>query len=209
MSKHTEGDYWGRWDLKSITDETRKAIESVGGKCPDKVVANKIYEVWMQAVDVPGEFPDVVWLSIKRFDRRAIHDWRELQRIKNELCGPEFEAVEIYPAESRKVDTSNQFHLWVLSKGVRLPFGYGSRMVVDEKTARAGEVRRGHSPKKLTQRPFGPTHEPADDVAIDDSIECPSCHTVGQVEVHTPKRGDRNAVCFACNHQFIPTGKEG
>jgi hypothetical protein len=37
-----------------------------------------------------------------------VHDWRDLQRIKNQLVGPECEAVELYPAESRKVDTANQ-----------------------------------------------------------------------------------------------------
>ena len=57
----------------------------------------------------------VVWhLSIKRRDKEPIHDWRDLQEIKNQLCGPEIEAMEIYPAESRKVDSANQYHLWAL-----------------------------------------------------------------------------------------------
>src|ERR1043165_2191444 len=53
------------------------------------------------------------WLSIHNLKKTADHDWRDYQRIKNELVGPEAEGVELYPAESRLVDTSNQFHLYV------------------------------------------------------------------------------------------------
>lgn len=52
------------------------------------------------------------YLSIKRLDREPINDWRAMQKIKNSIVGPEWEAVEIYPAESRLVDTANQYHLW-------------------------------------------------------------------------------------------------
>jgi hypothetical protein len=71
------------------------------------------------------------WLSIRRNDRAAGRDWRHFQRIKNDICGPEREALELYPAESRLVDTSNQYHLWVLPAGERLPFGYQEREVMD------------------------------------------------------------------------------
>lgn len=67
-------------------------------------------------------------LSVKRLDKDAVHDWRDLQAIKNAIFGPEFEAVELYPAESRLVDTANQYHLWVASDAqgepVPLPFGW-------------------------------------------------------------------------------------
>lgn len=55
----------------------------------------------------------MIYLSIKRHDQSAIRSWRDLQRVKNELVGPECEGVEIFPAESRKMDEANQFHLWV------------------------------------------------------------------------------------------------
>lgn len=70
------------------------------------------------------------WLSIRRNDRKAIRDWRHMQQIKNALAGPEREGVEIYPAESRLHDTSNQYHLFVLPEGEQLPFGYVGRSVV-------------------------------------------------------------------------------
>ena len=52
------------------------------------------------------------YLSIKRLDREPIGDWRAMQKIKNAIVGAEWEAVEIYPAESRLVDTANQYHLF-------------------------------------------------------------------------------------------------
>lgn len=69
-------------------------------------------------------------LSIKRVDGAAIHDWRDLQRIKNEILGEEAEGVELYPAESRLVDGANQYHLWVLV-GSRFPFGFSDRLVAE------------------------------------------------------------------------------
>ena len=76
--------------------------------------------------------PEIVHLSIKRNDRAPIMNWRDLQKIKNELVGPECEAVQIFPAESRMVDTSNQYHLWVFSDPkVRIPFGYRERLVAE------------------------------------------------------------------------------
>jgi len=74
-------------------------------------------------------------VSIKRLDKEPIHDWRDLQEIKNQLCGPEREGLEIYPAESRLVDTANQYHLWVLPEGLTVPVGWHVRMVSGEDEA--------------------------------------------------------------------------
>lgn len=77
-----------------------------------------------------GEAPRLLWLSISRRDRKTVLDWRHLQRIKNEIVGEECEAVQLFPAESRLVDTSNQFHLFALeSPKARFPFGYTAREV--------------------------------------------------------------------------------
>ena len=51
---------------------------------------------------------EVTYLSIKRNDKEAIRDWRDLQEIKNILVGEENEGVEVFPAESRLVGTSIQ-----------------------------------------------------------------------------------------------------
>ena len=54
----------------------------------------------------------VIQLSIKRHDGQAIDpSWRDKQQIKNQLVDDECEAVELYPAESRKHDQVNQYHL--------------------------------------------------------------------------------------------------
>ena len=76
--------------------------------------------------------PVLIHLSVKRRDRGHVRDWRDLQRIKNELLGPEHEAVELYPAESRLVDAANQFHLWGFDDPTfRFPFGFADRLVSD------------------------------------------------------------------------------
>lgn len=75
-----------------------------------------------------GPFGAYVHLTIRSTDGSARHDWRDFQRIKNELVGPETEAVEIYPAESRLVDTANHYHLWVF-KDYRFPLGMTHREV--------------------------------------------------------------------------------
>ena len=69
----------------------------------------------------------VVHLSIKRHDRGKARDWRHLQQIKNEVCGPEREGMEIYPAESRLVDGANEYHLWVLPESMKLTDQIGFR----------------------------------------------------------------------------------
>lgn len=81
----------------------------------------------------PGRsWPRMVWLSIRRNDRGPVRNWRDLQRIKNELVGPENEGVELFPAESRLADTANQYHLWVLAQpGILFPFGMRGRCVCD------------------------------------------------------------------------------
>lgn len=63
----------------------------------------------------------IIWLSIKNHERTTGISWQHKQWIKNDICGEEMEAVEIFPAESRMVNTANQYHLWVMKK---VPFGF-------------------------------------------------------------------------------------
>lgn len=89
----------------------------------DNIWMNDLYQVIIKAVAFAGQ-PG--WhLSIKRLDKKPITDWRHRQWIKNQLLGPEVEAVELYPAESRLVDTANQYHLWAYQEpGYKFPFGF-------------------------------------------------------------------------------------
>ncbi len=93
------------------------------------IYRNSRYQVVMRRPDSPPSAP-LVWLSIKRIDNRPCRDWREFQRIKNELLGPEVEAVELNPAESRRVDAANQYQLRAFP-GRLLPFGFRERVVDD------------------------------------------------------------------------------
>jgi hypothetical protein len=110
---------------------------------------NSVYQVsvWY---DPPVEpFGRVVHLSFKTHDRQARHDWREMQRIKNELVGEETEAIELFPAESRVMDTSNQYHLYCFPD-FKIPLGVKERLIANE----GGEGAR--------QREFRPEFEPDD-----------------------------------------------
>ncbi len=71
-----------------------------------------IYPPKQQYPGVPGH-PRTLHLSIRHVLNIAITDFRDFQRIKNELVHPEAEAVQVFPAESRLVDTCNQYHLFV------------------------------------------------------------------------------------------------
>ncbi len=120
-----------------------------------EIWANSRYQVQvMRLVKSNPTAPDMVWLSIKRRDKQPIHDWRELQALKNALVGPECEGVELYPAESRKVDTANQFHLWVIADPTfRWPFGHKEREVgTPEEAAQEGAVQR---PFVVKRKPHG------------------------------------------------------
>lgn len=114
------------------------------------VYVNQSHQVNVSVVKEPfgAEYGDMAWLSIKRRDRAPIHDWRELQEVKNLLIGPQHEGFEIYPAESRLVDTANQYHVFVfLNAAVRMPVGFQTRAVAS--AAQAAEVG-------AVQRDFGP-----------------------------------------------------
>lgn len=94
----------------------------------EKVYLNDEFQVNVQFEDDPSPF---IHLSIKRLDKEPIHDWRKLQQIKNMIVGPEHEAIELYPKESRLVDTANQYHLWALKvPGQIFPVGFSERLVM-------------------------------------------------------------------------------
>ena len=110
------------------------------------VFLNSRYQVTVYRYDTA--WGELTWLAIVNRDRSARHDWRDFQRIKNELLGPEIEAFEIYPAESRLVDTNNQFHLFCLPMGRTIPVGYVERDVCDL-------VKGAHKQRPFDELPEG------------------------------------------------------
>ena len=91
-----------------------------------RVYENEDYLVMRHGLSPCG----MIQLTIRNQDQSAKHDWRDFQEIKNVIVGPENEAAELYPAESRKHDIGNAYHLFVLegSRG-RFPFGAYNRRV--------------------------------------------------------------------------------
>lgn len=111
------------------------------------------YEIFVRYLEPKRLRAGAMHLSVKRYDREAIGDWRHLQSIKNEIAGWEREAVELYPAESRLVDEANQTHLWVLGAGLLLPIGFHEGRVVS--TQEEGRDRYPGA-EKARQRPWEP-----------------------------------------------------
>lgn len=141
---------WSRvtWTTFREVPPPNDPANQIAGNIPVAVFVNSRYQVTCYRDDHPT-LGTVVHLSFKTHDRSAHHDWRDMQRIKNELVGPEYDAVEIYPAESKLVDGANQYHLWVFLDSL-LPFGFQTRLVSD------GNWRQSR------QRPFAEGERPAD-----------------------------------------------
>ena len=82
-------------------------------------------------------------LSIKRIDNESIHNWRDLQQIKNLIMNEDCVGVEIYPNESNLVDTANQYHLWVFDDPTfRLPFGFNEGRLVSYESPKGTGVNQ-------------------------------------------------------------------
>ena len=145
-----------KWqDIYKLGASKRKAKAAVTAALNDEIWLNDRYQAsvrrrtgegWFDETEecyngFPTENGEVVWLSIKRKDKDPIHDWRDLQRIKNDICGPASNAMEIYPAESRLMDTSNQYHLFVFQNPI--PIGFVRRAVrTPEEAEKLGAKQR-------------------------------------------------------------------
>ena len=116
-----------RRGVNYVTPEKAAKVRALLGRDPilgeeysDEVWLNDKYVVHVRRRDDKS----VVSLSIRRQDRQWPRDWRDFQRIKNEIAGPTVEAVELYPSEERLVDTANQFWLWCLPPGEPFELGF-------------------------------------------------------------------------------------
>jgi hypothetical protein len=139
-------------------EEVHTMVDAKGQKHQLKDITRRCYKnsrytVLVRALLPCAPFGAGFHLSIKLNDRAVIHDWRDLQRIKNEIVGPEVEAVELYPKNSRVTDTANQYHLWCFPE-YDFPFGQNFREVMDR-----DEVKGDPDPmlNRAEQRPLDPT----------------------------------------------------
>lgn len=117
---------------------------------------------------------DWLVLSIRREDRKPIMDWRDVQWIKNQLLGDEAEMIQLFPAESRLVDTANQYYFYSpvqQEPPFRFPLGFTERMV----TERIQLTQPGAGTSE--QRPFAEHVRPPDLAekereAVETLLEC-------------------------------------
>lgn len=49
--------------------------------------------------------------------------WSVKQEIKNEIWGKDRIAIEVFPQDKNLVDVSDCYHLWILPKNFKMPFG--------------------------------------------------------------------------------------
>ncbi|MBO3760400.1 hypothetical protein [Ciceribacter sp. L1K22] len=110
---------WGTWQRFDVPPG------AVGGNGWTREVTeawrNDLYVVLVRPfVDDNGA--NVTHLSIRTFSNLE-PPWRDLQRIKNELCGSELTGVQVMPPTSELVDGADLYHMWVFA--TPLPFSIG------------------------------------------------------------------------------------
>lgn len=86
----------------------------------DRVYSNKKYSVMIRTVVT--DWGVIEHAAIRNVSGTDI-PWKEKQRIKNEIFGEEYTAIEVFPKESELVDEANMYHLWVFPSAIKLPFG--------------------------------------------------------------------------------------
>lgn len=114
----------GMHDLKTDRAGAIAALNEEAAGC--EYWKNDLYQVQVRRHPAEG----VAHINIRRLDGFPGRDWRHFQQIKDEIVGAECEAIELYPARSRLVDTSNKYHLWAsLDPKFRFPIGFSRRDV--------------------------------------------------------------------------------
>jgi hypothetical protein len=129
------------------------------------IYLNSRYQVNIKDLPAVEPFGPMVEVSIKRRDKEPIYDWRDMQLIKNELLGKNVTMLQVFPPESRLVDTANQYYFYAFWE-YELPFGFKERVI----NARPETIYQSGS---AIQKPFEPHQVPAtleEDQAMFDTI---------------------------------------
>lgn len=97
---------WGEWE--TLTFPPRSVFPTGWAACFTTAHKNKVFSV-LDRMDASGaRHLAVASLSGER------PTWHEMQRIKDDLAGPEATAVEVYPPKREIVDDADMYHIWVL-----------------------------------------------------------------------------------------------
>jgi len=103
---------WGEW--KTIPLEPGQGGDGWAGQC-HQARRNRVFAVLVR-LDATG----IVHLAVSSLSG-VRPTWPEMQRIKDDIAGPDATAIEVYPPKAEVVDEADMFHIWVL-RG-KLPFG--------------------------------------------------------------------------------------
>lgn len=125
---------WGDWRKTPVPH----GIPGGHGWCREirEAWANNLYAVLIrQFADENGN--EVVHLAIRTASNLE-PPWRDMQRIKNEICGSEATAVQVMPPASELVDEADMYHMWVVSD--RLPFTLADRSTPARTAEMGGEA---------------------------------------------------------------------
>jgi hypothetical protein len=139
---------WTPFQRAVLKPEYVERYHKLGVQPKDTIYLNSRYQVAVTELVSEDGQQSVTHLSIKRRDKTPIRDWRELQRIKNELCGHDREGFEVFPAEARLTDTANQYDLWVLPAGKSISVGWSERIVTE------GDSSCGSRQRDFEDQPF-------------------------------------------------------
>lgn len=106
---------WAPWESRPETMPHATKMGDIRG-----CYLNNRYsvQVYARAIDI-GE---ALHLVIRRHDGAMPNSWVDMQRIKNELVGPERVGVQVFPSESELVDLANLAHVFVYPEGHEIPF---------------------------------------------------------------------------------------
>lgn len=106
---------WGEWRHHDIpngfgNDWCREIRRSA---------ANDLYSVLVRPMQT--EWGLVHHLAIRTISNLE-PPWRDKQRIKDELFGPQTTAIEVMPPSGEVIDQADMYHIWVLPGEMALPF---------------------------------------------------------------------------------------
>lgn len=105
---------WGKWIISRDIESTDLVLDCWNGRYSVRVreAHYALGDFARNSINTEAMCLAGVVLQICNHDQSAHHDWRDFQRIKSELLGPEWWGFEVYPAESELIDPSNAFYLW-------------------------------------------------------------------------------------------------
>lgn len=111
---------WPAWERVEMTN----GIPNSSGWCRQVRAAmrNTIFAVMIRPA--PGGVTHLAITSLSQ-DRPT---WWEAMRIKNEICGEQATAVEVYPPMQNVIDEADMYHLWVLPEPLK--FGLSSEETI-------------------------------------------------------------------------------